>query len=271
MRLIKLGTLSILSILLSGCNRVDLGYFIVSYKLKSYIEDSYHFKNDKIEKQVLSAWSQDLKNNQSLIYQDLSTFIAKVQELSQDNKFDRNEIDVLFMNFSIHQKKWIHFFEKSIALTLSVAEKVEMENHERYLLRKIEEDGESDEKSIKKYKDKTKQALEFFFDSVNKTQEELVDNFIQANRSFLINQKKIKKQFAQKLTTLFPDKEAATSYYIAYYSADESIRDIKYKEDRQIFEENLKALLVNLWSSSADEQKAEFHQRLQSIVDQLSD
>ncbi|MES2801261.1 MAG: hypothetical protein V4654_02115 [Bdellovibrionota bacterium] len=269
--MMKLG-LIFLPLLFVGCSKVGVGYSLGTSQIKSRVDDAFEFSPRSKNKEVDQFLSAEFAKNKKIFFVKLKEQLQKVEALTLKEQISTAEGNVFHKDVVSFQKEMILLFKPSFDKVIHEVSDAEIKVFKEYTDEQISEKEEeaADKKSFKKKKlANFERIAEFFLDDLSKDQEKLMENFFDEHLNFYTEQIQMRKIFNADLIKLYPQKDKMLDLSLAYYSGDNSIRTDTYKKQREIFENDFKNFILEIWKIRSPEQKAYFQKRLKDILHEV--
>lgn len=267
--MIKLGLYLLTLLLCASCSKVGVGYSLGTNQIKSRVDDAFEFSPRSKSKDVDHFLSAEFSKNKKVFFVKLKEHLHKIEVLTAKDQITDAEGDVLRKDASSFQKDMILLFKPSFEKVIGEVSDAEMKVFKEYTDEQISEKEEeaADKKAFKKKKlSNFSRIAEFFLDDLSKDQEKLMEKFFDEHLNFYSEQIQMRKIFNADLIKLYPQKDKMIDLSLAYYSGDNSIRTDTYKQQREIFENDFKNFILEIWKIRSPEQKIFFQKRLKDIL-----
>lgn len=270
--MIKLLGLYLLFLMLFSCSKVGVGYSLGTNQIKSRVGDAFEFTPRAKSKDVDHFLSEEFVKNKKVFFVRLKEHLHKVEALTAKDQITEAEGETLHKDAIAFQKDMIMLFKPSFDKVIREVSDAEMKVFKEYTDEQISEKEEeaANKKSFKKKKlANFVRIAEFFLDDLSKDQEKLMEKFFDEHLNFYTEQIQMRKLFNADLIKLYPQKDKMIDLSLAYYSGDNSIRTDTYKKQREIFEQDFKNFILEIWKVRSAEQKVFFQKRLKDILQEI--
>lgn len=268
--MIKLGLyLLTLLLLCTSCSKVGVGYSLGTNQIKSRVDDAFEFSPRSKSKDVDQFLSAEFSKNKKVFFVKLKEHLHKIEVLTVKDQITDSEGEALRKDASTFQKDMILLFKPSFEKVIGEVSDAEMKVFKEYTDEQISEKEEeaANKKSFKNKKlSNFVRIAEFFLDDLSKDQEKLMEKFFDEHLNFYAEQIQMRKIFNADLIKLYPQKDKMIDLSLAYYSGDNGIRTETYIKQREIFENDFKNFILEIWKIRSPEQKAFFQKRLKDIL-----
>lgn len=261
--------LYLLLLLFLGCSKVGVGYSLGTNQIKSRVDDAFDFSPRSKSKEVDHFLSAEFSKNKKVFFVKLKEHLHKIEVITAKDQISQAEGDALHKDALAFQKDMILLFKPSFDKVIREVSDAELKVFKEYAAEQISEKEEeaADKKSFKKKKlSNFVRIAEFFLDDLTQDQEKLMDVFFDEHLNFYAEQIQMRKRFNADLVKLYPQKDKMLDLSIAYYSGDNSIRTEGYVKQREIFEQDMKNFILEIWKQRTPEQKTFFQKRLKDIL-----
>lgn len=268
----SIGLYLLLLLLFLGCSKVGVGYNLGTKQIKSKVDDAFDFSPRSKSKEVDHFLSAEFAKNKKIFFVKLKEHLHKIEAITSKDQITAAEGDALHKDILNFQKEMILLFKPSFDKVIHEVSDAEMQVFKEYSAEQISEKEEeaANKKSFKKKKlSNIVRVAEFFLDDLSKDQEKLMEKFFDDHVNFYSEQIQMRKNFNADLVKLYPQKDKMIDLSIAYYSGDNSIRTENYVKQREIFEQDMKNFILEVWKLRSPEQKAFFHKRLKDILHEV--
>ncbi|AZZ36992.1 hypothetical protein CIK05_09365 [Bdellovibrio sp. qaytius] len=262
----------ILLVLLFACSKVGVGYSLGTRQIKSKVDDAFDFSPRSKSKEVDKFLSAEFAKNKKVFFVKLKEQLHKVEAITAKDQITPAEGEELHKDAANFQKEMILLFKPSFDKVLREVNDAEMKVFKEYSSEQITEKEEeaADKKAFKKKKlANIVRIAEFFLDDLSKDQQKLTEKFFDDHLNFYTEQIQMRKNFNAELIKLYPQKDKMIDLSLAYYSGDNSIRTDTYIKQREIFENDLKNFILEMWKLRSPEQKTFFQKRLKDIIHEV--
>lgn len=268
----KLLGVLLLSFLLMACSKVGVGYSLGARQIKGKVEDAFEFSPRAKKKEVDNFLSEQFDKNKKVFFMKLKEELRKIETLAAKDQITSAEGETLHKDALNFQKEMILLFKPSFEKVMTEISEAEMKVFKEYTTEQIEEKTEeaANKKAFKKKKvSNTTRMAEFFLDDLTKDQEKLIEKFVDDHVNFYTEQIQMRKHYNEDMIKLYPQKEKMLSLSLAYYSGDNRIRTDQYVKQREIFENDFKNFILDMWKLRTPEQKAFFQDRIKDIIKEI--
>ena len=114
-------------------------------------------------------------------------------------------------------------------------------------------------------------VMDFLFDSANKDQLTIYDQFINEHYSFFKEQLDYRKAFIQKFESLTDSKPELLTYVMNYYAGDSSVHTNEQQKKLDDFSRDLYKMMLKVWNTSTVKQKDKLKENMLDLQSELTD
>lgn len=257
---------------LLSCSKVGVGYSIGSKLVQNKVDDAFDFKPKAKSKGVDQFLSAEFKKKRKIFFIRAKSLVLSLQLLSQKDPITDSDAEKLYQEVGKFQKDMIQLFRPSFQKVMTEVGDAELKVFNEYSVEQMSEKEEqvNDLKSFKKKKHKNIERLtDFLLDDVTSNQEKLIEKFVAKHIDFYKLHLQIRKKFDTDLIKIYPEKDKMIDLSIAYYSGDPAIRSDIYNKQREIFESEMRSMILEIWKLRTPSQKNFFQQRLTELLKEI--
>lgn len=257
----------------SACTKLNFGYRLAPRSMMSKLDDTFDFKSDRF-KQVRSQLDVDFKSNRTQVAKAVLNHVDEILLLVSKNEASENDFKTLMNSMQSSRILLISLFKNSFATVINDLTSKEIKNLDEFSNKKFkEQDKKISEKN--NYQEKQMSSFEnvmdFLFDSVNKDQLAIYNQFINQHHDFYVKQLGFRKEFSKKFDTLADKKSELLIYVMNYYAGDPSVRSPEQQKQLEDFAAELHKMMLKVWNASTPKQKDKLKENMQDFQIELKE
>lgn len=273
-RYTKLFIFGLIIFLVTSCTKVDFGYTLATKMIKGRIYDTFEFKPKSKKTEIDIYLNSELKKNKRKTLDELSLFIQDVQKNLPKDEMTIDTVHKLFDRAKALRQNVILVYKDVFTTVIKKIEQSEIEHFQKFTNRQISnliQDAQDETEFLEKKETSFKRTISFFMGEINEKQFKSIQFFLKKHKQFFINQINFRSKYFKKFYELYPHYDKMQDLTFKFYSGHENIYSSNEVVERQVFEGDLKILLLDLWNSADLEQKKQFRDTLSSVFINLQD
>lgn len=239
--------------------------------MMSKLDDTFNFKSERFN-QVRSKLDEDFKANRAQVAGLLLSHVDELSILASKTEVTRTDFKALMDSIQRTRGSLINLFKKSFEIVIQNLTAEEIQNLDKFSLKKLKEDDKKialKDDYLEKQLDSFEKVMDFLFDSTNKSQREIYNQFLTDNYAFFEAQSESRKAFVKKFDSLTSKKEQLLTFVMKYYEGDDSIKDLTEVRNKETFSNNFNEVLFKVWTASSSKQRNYLKNSLMDLKEDL--
>lgn len=263
----------ILIFFITACTKVNFGYRLAPGSMMSTLDDTFNFKSERL-KQVRSQLDLDFKTNRTQVAKVILNLVDDALLLANKKKIVEDDFKLLLNSVQNTRSAVVQLFKGSFETVINDLTSKEIENLSEFTIKKTNEAAkEISEKDnyLEKQLNSFEKLMKFLFDSANKDQLNIYNQFIIDHYDLFKEQLEYRKNFIKKFDSLIATKPELLKYVMNYYAGDLSVHSVEQQKSLDNLAVHLYKMMLKVWNASTDKQKDALKENLQDLRSQLLD
>ena len=190
------------------------------------------------------------------------------------NEVVESDFKALLSSIQSSRVLLVQMFKNSFETVIKDLTLREIENMDGFSNKKFkEQDKKMSEKNnyLEKQMNSFEKVMDFLFDSVNKDQLTIYEQFITEHFGFFKEQLDYRKAFIQKFESLTNSRPELLTYVMNYYAGDSSVHTIDQQKKSDDFSRDLYKMILKVWNASTAKQKEKLKENMTDLRAELTD
>lgn len=258
-------------LLFTSCGRLDFGLKVLSFYVRSEVDDMFELNSPQKElfSRNFSSQLDKIKRQQFPIYAD---YLEKIAALYQNSEVTGEKTSQLFDEgtqlFLSASPQWFETVE-SIVMTLTPEQ---LRNFEEYFEEHLQKQSERIETPKDRYKKQLKSMNKWIDETIEDltpNQEDRLEQYVRLNPSPFELAVKSQRHVFNQFKEAFPQTEKRKQFVQTFVSNWKSLQLPEYVKARELYVEKLKDYVIDLSLNLNEKQKKNLIENLQKRAIEL--